>query len=69
MTTLRCARCHRPLSTAYLCIGDLSLGRVCANRMGLEANKAHTLTTSRPSQARATEPDAKQFALELEWMP
>ncbi len=69
--TLRCARCHRPMFTAYLCIGDLQLGRVCAIRMGLDANKAHhqTLTTHRPGQARATEPDALQFALELEWMP
>lgn len=66
MTTLRCARCHRPMFSAYLCIGDLPLGRVCAIRMGLEANKSHTLTATRPGQARATEPDVNQFALEFE---
>mgnify|MGYP000859484223 CR=1 FL=1 len=39
MTTLRCARCKRPLSTATIQISGCAYGPKCADRMGLSTDK------------------------------
>jgi len=62
MTTLRCARCKRPLSTATVIHASLIVGPTCARIMGIATPK----TRRQAKEPRATAKNADQLDLPLE---
>lgn len=37
---MRCSRCHRPLKSAAVISGGLTIGPVCAKRLGISLERA-----------------------------